>query len=151
MDGEQPDRGDRRTVEREATSQLTTLTSLLAGFAYLSFTSLVEKEISTRFSLVVLVLTALTILVLVLASIVGALLTIASEMAVRTGPLRRSEALWVAATKTGILLFLATIALLPYRVSLTAGVVCSVLAAVVAVTVFVAWARIQRFSQPSGG
>ena len=57
----------------------------------------------------------------------------------------------VAATKIGILLFLATIALLPYRVSLTAGVVCSVLVAVVAVTVFVAWARIQRFSQPSGG
>jgi hypothetical protein len=151
MDCEQPNQGDRRTVERQVTSQLTTLTSLLAGFAYLSFTSLVDKEISTRFSLMVLVVTALTILVLVLASIVGALLTIASEVVLRAGPLRRTEALWVGSTKTGILLFLATIALLPYRVSLTAGVVCSVLAAVVAVTVFVAWSRIQRFSQPGGG
>ena len=75
----------------------------------------------------VLVVTALTIFVLVLASIVGALLTIASEIAIREGPLHRAEALWVVATKGGILLFLTTVALLPYRVSLVGGVICSIL------------------------
>jgi hypothetical protein len=42
---------------------------------------------------------ALAIFVLVLASIVGALLTIASALAIREGPLRRAETLWVAATR----------------------------------------------------
>jgi len=144
MDSEQPRLGDHRVVERQATSQLTTLTSLLAGFAYLSFTSLVDREISTGFSFVILIVTALTILVLVLASTVGALLTITSEIAARTG-LRWTETLWVVATKAGILLFLTTIALQPYRISLAAGVFCSTLAAGVAVTVIVAWNRIQRF------
>jgi hypothetical protein len=87
----------------------------------------------------------------VLASIVGALLTIASEIAIREGPLHRAEALWVVATKGGILLFLATVALLPYRVSFVGGVICSILAAGTAITVFVAWDRIQRFSRPGGG
>ena len=80
----------------------------------------VERQATTQ-------LTALTIFVLVLASIVGALLTIASEIAIREGPLHRAEALWVVATKGGILLFLTTVALLPYRVSLVGGVICSIL------------------------
>src|SRR5262249_15073510 len=71
---EKPGQDDRRAVERQATTQLTTLTSLL-----------------TPFSLVVLVVPPLTIVVLVLASIVGALLTIASEIAIREGPLHRAE------------------------------------------------------------
>src|SRR5262249_7546136 len=123
---------DRRAVERQATSQLTTLTSLLAGFAFAWFTSLSDKENPTAFSLVILLATALTIFVLLLASIVGALLTIASEITMREGPLRRVEALWVATTKGGVLLFLVTVALLPYRVSLAGGIVCSILAAATA-------------------
>ena len=142
---------DRRAVERQATTQLTTLTSLLAGFGFAWFTGLVDKELSTPFSLVILVATALTIFILLLSSIVGALLTIASEIAIREGPLRRAEILWVAATKGGILLFLTTIALLPYRVSFIAGVTCSILAAATAITVFAAWSWIQRFSQPRSG
>ena len=138
---EEPGQGDRRVVERQATTQLTTLTSLLAGFGFLWFTSLVDKELLTPFSLVVLVVTALTILVLVLASIIGALLTM----------LHWAETLWVIATKGGILLFLTTIALLPYRVSFVGGVICSILAAGTAITVFVAWDWIQRFSRPGGG
>ena len=55
---EKPGQGDRRAVERQATTQLTTL---LAGFGFLWFTSLVDKELLTPFSLVVLVVTALTI------------------------------------------------------------------------------------------
>ena len=136
-------------MERQATTQLTTLTSLLAGFGFLWFTSLVDKEL--LISLVVLVVTALTISVLVLASIVGALLTIASDIAIREGPLHRAEALWVVATKSGILLFLTSIGLLPYRVSFVGGVICSILAAGTAITVFVAWDWIQRFSRPGGG
>jgi hypothetical protein len=148
---EKLEQSDRRTVERQATTQLTTLTSLLAGFGFLWFTSLVDKELLTPFSLVVLVVTALTILVLVLASIIGALLTVASEIAIREGPLHRAEALWVVATKSGILLFLTSIGLLPYRVSFVAGVICSILAAGTATTVFIAWDWIQRFSRPGGG
>jgi hypothetical protein len=147
---EKPDQNDRRALERQASTQLTTLTSLLAGFAFAWFTSLVDKELSTWFSLVVLVVTALTIFALVLASIVGALLTIASEVAVREGPLRQAETLWIATTKGGILLFLTTIALLPYRVSLTGGVICTILAAGMAITTFAAWSRIRGFSQPGG-
>ena len=148
---EKPRQGDRRTVERQATTQLTTLTSLLAGFGFLWFTSLVDKELLTPFSLIVLVVTVLTILVLVLASIIGALLTIASKVVIRGGPLHRAETLWVVATKGGILLFLTTIALLPYQVSLVGGVICSILAAGTAITVFVAWDWIQKFSRPDGG
>jgi len=124
---EEPGQGDLRVLERQATTQLTTLTSLLAGFGFLWFTSLVDKELLTPFSLIVLVVTVLTILVLVLASIIGALLTIASEVVIREGPLHRAETLWVVATKGGILLFLTTIALLPYRVSFVGGVICSIL------------------------
>ena len=43
---EKPGQGDRRAVERQATTQLTTLTSLLAGFGFLWFTSLVDKGAS---------------------------------------------------------------------------------------------------------
>jgi hypothetical protein len=68
---EKQDQSDRQAVERQATTQPTTLTSLLAGFLFDWFTSLVDNELSTPFSLVVLVVTVLTILVLVLASIVG--------------------------------------------------------------------------------
>jgi hypothetical protein len=118
MVDEEPNQSNRRAAERQATGQLTTLTSLLAGFAFAWFTSLIDKEHPTLFSLVVLVVTALTILLLLLASIVGALLTIASEITSREVPLRRAEALWGATTKSGILLFVATVALLPYRVSL---------------------------------
>jgi hypothetical protein len=96
---------DRRGVEREASAQLTTLTSLLAGFGFGWFTTLAGNETPTLFSLAILVVTALAILVLVLASILGALLTVASGLAIREGPLRRAEILWVAATKWGILLF----------------------------------------------
>jgi hypothetical protein len=92
----------------------------------------------------------LAIFVLVLASIVGALLTIASALAIREGPLRRAEILWAAATKWGILLFLANVALLPYRVSLVGGLICSILAAVTAIAIFWAWAWIQRASLPHG-
>src|SRR6516162_5309527 len=148
---EEPGQGDRRVLERQATTQLTTLTSLLAGFGFLWFTSLVDKELLTPFSLVVLVVTVLTIFVLVLASIVGALLTIASEITVREGPLRGAEALWVISTKGGILLFFTTIALLPYRVSIVGGVITSILAAAMAVTMFAAWSWIQRVSRPGGG
>jgi hypothetical protein len=45
---EKPGQGDRRAVERQATTQLTTLTSLLAGFGFLWFTSLVDKELLKR-------------------------------------------------------------------------------------------------------
>jgi hypothetical protein len=99
---ERPDESDRRAVERQVTIQLTTLTSVLAGFGFNQFTSLVDKEPATPFSLLVLVVTVLTIFALVLASIVGALLTIASEFAIREGPLRGAEALWVAATKDAL-------------------------------------------------
>jgi hypothetical protein len=139
---------ERRGVEREASAQLTTLTSLLAGFGFDWFTTLAGNETSTLFSLAVLVVTALAIFVLVLASILGALLTIASALATREGPLRRAETLWVAATKWGILLFLANVALLPYRVSLAGGLICSILALVTAIAVFWAWAWIQRASLP---
>jgi hypothetical protein len=137
-------------VESQATIQLTTLTSLLAGFLFDWFTSLVDKDLSTPFPLVILVVTVLTIFVLVLASIVGALLTIASEITVREGPLRGAEALWIVSTKGGILLFLTTIALLPYRVSILGGVITSILAAAMAVTIFAAWSWIQRVSRPGG-
>ena len=146
-----PDNVSRRAAESQATVQLTTLTSLLAGFLFDWFTTLVDKDISTPLSLVVLTVTVLTIFVLVLASIVGALLTIASEVTVREGPLRGAEALWVIATKGGILLFLTTVALLPYRVSIVGGVITSILAAPMAVTIFFAWNWIQRVSRPGGG
>ena len=139
---------DRRAVERQATSQLTTLTSLLAGFGFAWFTTLVGNETSTLFSLVILIVTALAIFVLVLASIVGALLTIASEIVIREGPLRRVQTLWIVSTKVGILLFLTDIAILPYRVSFVGGVICSILAIATAIVVFSAWEWIQRFSQP---
>jgi hypothetical protein len=150
MDDKQQPPSVRKTVERQAIRQLTTLTSLLAGFAYLSFVSVVDKEVSTLFSLAILIVTALTILMLVLASIVGALLTVASEITVRGGPIHRIESLWVGATKVGILLFLTTVALLPYRVSLAAGIACSVLAGAVAVTIIVTWSWIQRLVSPEG-
>jgi hypothetical protein len=54
----------------------------------------VDKELPTLFSLVLLVVTVLTIFVLVLASIVGAMHTIASEITIREGPLRQATALW---------------------------------------------------------
>jgi hypothetical protein len=142
------DQADRRAVERQATSQLTTLTSLLAGFGFAWFTSLVGNELSNLFSLVILIVTASTIFVLVIASIVGALLTIASEIAIREGPLRRAQTLWIVATRAGILLFLVNIAILPYRVSVVGGVICSILAIATAIVVFGAWDWIQRFSQP---
>jgi hypothetical protein len=143
-----PGLAERRGLEREASAQLTTLTSLLAGFGFAWFTTLAGNEASTLFSLVVLLVTALAIFLLVLASIVGALLTIASAVAIREGPLRRAETLWVAATKWGILLFLANVALLPYRTSLVVGVICSILALVTAIAIFWAWAWIQRVSVP---
>jgi hypothetical protein len=145
------DPANRRAVERQATAQLTTLTSLLAGFGFLWFTSLVGAELPTNFSLVLLVTTALTIFVLVLASIVGALLTIASEISVREGPLRQAQTLWIVATKLGILLFLVTVALLPYQISLAGGVICSLLATATGIVVFGAWSWIQRSSLPGNG
>jgi hypothetical protein len=141
---------ERRGVEREASTQLTTLTSLLAGFGFAWFATISGSEPSTLFSVVVLVVTALAIFVLVLASIMGALLTIASGLATREGPLRRAETLWVAATKWGILLFLANVALLPYRVSLVGGFICSIMALVTAIAIFWAWAWIQRASLSPG-
>ena len=141
---------ERRSLEREASAQLTTLTSLLAGFGFAWFTTLAGNETSTLFSLAVLVVTALAIFVLVVASIVGALLTIASAVAIREGPLRQAETLWVAATKWGILLFLANVALLPYRMSFVGGIICSILALVTAIVIFWAWAWIQRVSLPVG-
>ena len=141
---------NRRGVERDASAQLTTLTSLLAGFGFAWFTTLAGNETSTLFSLAILVVTALAIFVLVLASILGALLTIASGLAIREGPLRRAETLWVAATKWGILLFLANVALLPYRMSFVGGLICSILAVATAIAVFWAWAWIQRASLPRG-
>jgi len=146
-----PKSGDpevRRAVERQATTQLTTLTSLLAGFGFSYFATLVSAELSTPFSLVVLVVTALAILVLVVASIVGALLTIASEFAVREGPLRRAETLWILTTKWGIVFFLLNVALLPYRASLIGGVICSILAAATAIAVFWTWAWILKTARP---
>jgi hypothetical protein len=138
------DLAERRAVERQATSQLTTLTSLLAGFGFTYFTTLVSAELSTAFAFTVLVVTTLAIFVLLIASIVGALLTIASETVIREGPLRRAETLWILATKWGILLFLFNIAILPYRVSLIGGVICTILAAATAIVVFATWAWIQR-------
>jgi hypothetical protein len=139
---------ERRALESQASSQLTTLTSVLAGFGFAWFAILVDKESPSPFTVVTVIVSALTIFVLVLASVVGALLTIASELVSRDGPLRRAEALWTATTKGGLLLFLATVGLLPYRVDLVAGVICSVLAAVVAVTAVAAWRWIQRCSRP---
>jgi hypothetical protein len=55
---------DQRAVERQATRQLTTLTSLLSGFAFLWFTTLVDREHPDALSLVILVETVLVILVL---------------------------------------------------------------------------------------
>jgi hypothetical protein len=92
----------------------------------------------------------LAIFLLVLASIVGALLTFASAVAIREGPLRRAETLWVAATKWGVLLFLANVALLPYRTSLVVGTICSILALMTAIAIFWAWAWVQRVSLPHG-
>jgi hypothetical protein len=83
--GDKPHQSDRQAVERQATTQLTTLTSLLAGFGFAWFTSLVDKDLSTPFALAILVVTALTILVLVLASIVGGLLTVAPTAICRDG------------------------------------------------------------------
>jgi hypothetical protein len=142
------DSGERRAVERQVSSQLTTLTAVLAGFGFAWFAILVDKENPSPFTVAVVVVSALTIFVLVLASIVGSLLTIASEIAAREGPLRRAEVLWVATTKGGLLLFLATVGLLPYRVDPVAGVICSILAATMAVTVVATWRWIQRFSRP---
>jgi hypothetical protein len=75
------DGGERRAVERQVSSQLTTLTSVLAGFGFAWFAILVDKENPSPFTVAVVVVSALTIFVLVLASIVGPLLTIASEIA----------------------------------------------------------------------
>jgi NhaP-type Na+/H+ or K+/H+ antiporter len=138
--------GEPRAVETQASSQLTTLTSVLAGFGFAWFALLVDKESPSPLTVVIVVVSALTIFALVLASIVGALLTIASEITARDGPLRRAEVLWVGATKGGLLLFLATVGLLPYRVDPVAGVICSILAAVVAVAVVATWRWIQRFA-----
>jgi hypothetical protein len=135
---------DQRAVERQATTQLTTLTSLLSGFAFLWFTTLVDRKHSDVLSLIILVETVLTILVLLLASIMGALLTIASEFRIREGALKKAEEVWGLLTKFGILLFLATVALLPYRVSLRVGVVCSVLVGVTAIAVVVVWGWIKK-------
>jgi hypothetical protein len=146
-----PNGGERRAVEREASSQLTTLTSVLAGFGFAWFAILVDKEHPSTFTVVTVVVSALTIFVLVLASVLGSLLTIASQITVREGPLRWAETLWTATTKTGLLLFVATVALLPYRVDPVAGVVCSVLAALVAVTVIAAWAWIKAAARPGAG
>jgi hypothetical protein len=140
--------GERRALESEASSQLTTLTSVLAGFGFAWFAILVDKERPAPFTVVIVVVSALTIFVLVLASVVGSLLTIASNITAREGPLHRVEALWTGATKGGLVLFLATVGLLPYRVHPVAGVVCSILGAAVAVTVVATWRWIQRFAPP---
>jgi hypothetical protein len=58
-------------------------TSLLAGFGFAWFTTMVDKEHPGPFTLIVFVVTALTIFVLLLASIIGALLTIARSAVVR--------------------------------------------------------------------
>jgi hypothetical protein len=142
---------ENRAVETQASSQLTTLTSVLAGFSFAWFAMLVDKESPSPLTVVIVVMSALTIFALVLASIVGALLTIASEITAREGPLRRAEALWVGATKGGLLLFLATVGLLPYRVDSVVGVICSILAAVVAVAVVATWWWIQRFAPRGQG
>jgi hypothetical protein len=146
MGDTKPNPGEDRAVETQASSQLTTLTSVLAGFGFAWFAILVDKESPSPFTVVIVVMSALTIFALVFASIVGALLTIASEITGREGPLHRAEALWVGATKGGLLLFLATVGLLPYRVDPVAGVICSSLAAVVAVAVVATWRWIQRFA-----
>jgi hypothetical protein len=142
---------ERRAAERQASSQLTTLTSVLAGFGFAWFAILVDKEQPSPFTVLIIIVSALTIFLLVLASVVGSLLTIASEFTVREGPLRRVEALWAGTTKAGLLLFLATVALLPYRVDALAGVICSILAAVVAVIGVATWRWIQRFARPEHG
>jgi hypothetical protein len=140
--------GERRALESQASSQLTTLTSVLAGFGFAWFAILVDKERPSPFTVVIVIVSALTVFVLVLASIVGSLLTIASNITAREGPLRRVEVLWTGTTKAGLLLFLTTVGLLPYRVDPVAGVVCSILAAAMAVTVVATWRWIQRFSRP---
>src|SRR5262249_13734116 len=59
--------GERRALERQASSQLTTLTSVLAGFGFAWFAILVDKEHPSPFTVVIVVVSALTIFLLVVA------------------------------------------------------------------------------------
>jgi hypothetical protein len=144
------ERTERRIGEQQATMQLTTLTSLLAGFAFAWFIAQIDKRDSTWLHLIATIETALTIFVLLLTSIMGALLSIASEAGPCAGSLIRAEALWILATKVDVLLFLVAVAMLSFRGSTCTGLISSAMAAVTAVTAIAVWQWIKQSSHEEG-
>jgi hypothetical protein len=129
-------------IEKQASTQLTTITSFLAGFVFASFTLLITTAHQGLLFQAVFVVTALTMSVLVAASIIGALLTIASEKRKRTGQLSKIEIFWIVLIVAGIVLFLADIGLLAFLVNNLMGAICTLLAVGTALTVIGTWWRI---------
>src|SRR5262245_25991190 len=93
------------------------------------FTTLIDQGSKTALSLFIMLETALAIFVLLIASIMGALLTVAAESGSGQESLLRAQDLWAFATRTGILLFLIAVAALSFRAGLFVGVACSIMAA----------------------
>jgi hypothetical protein len=58
--------------------------------------------------------------------------------------LKKAEQIWGFLTKIGIFLFLATVALLPYRVGVLVRVICSILVGGTAIAVAVMWRWIKE-------
>jgi hypothetical protein len=130
---------DQKKIEQQATTQLTTITSLLAGFGFTGFTLLLTIVKEGKFFRVVFVSTAVTIFILVAASISGAILNIATEIKERTGNLNKAENIWLALSIIGIVLFIADVALFTFLLSNIIGIICSVLALATIIGVFWLW------------
>jgi hypothetical protein len=125
-------------------AQLTTLTSVLAGFTFNWLVNLALPPEAPLASQLALVAAAGTLCVLVVASVQGALLSIASEIRERHGPLRRLEAVWATTTKAGLVLSLVNAGLLGFRAGVVPGLCCSLFAGAAIVAAGVSWRFVKR-------
>ena len=136
--------------EKQVPSQLTTVTSLLAGFTFASLTVLITNAKPGILYQAVYIMAAVTVFNLVIVSIVGALLRVAYDMCKRSAALARIEVFWGLGSILGIVLFLATVALLSFLAGNFLGIVCSVLATLSATIIFSLWVRIGEAMQDAG-
>jgi hypothetical protein len=137
----------RRAIERQASAQLTTLTSVLAGFTFNWLVSLARPAEAQFPSQLALVVAAGTLCVLVVASVQRALLTIASGFRERHRPLRRLEFVWATATKAGLVLFLVNAGLLGFHAGVVPALFCSLFAIAAIIVVGVSWRFVKRAVQ----
>jgi hypothetical protein len=123
------------------------LTSVLAGFTFNWLVSLARPPEAHLPSQLALVVAVATLCVLVVASVQGALLTIASEFRERHGPLRRLEVAWATTTKAGLVFFLVNAGLLGFGAGVVTGLFCSFFAIAAIVVVGVSWRFVKRAVQ----